>query len=142
MSNQGGIVGAGDGGDQGVVGADGLALNQQVGVDLPVVLGAFIIKGQALQGGEKNFKQLQVGFYPFATPRAIQQLRLDYAAQCNVSGNMLAKMLQDDRVFFVEQVDADVGIEQINHLIFCRTSKGTEGGRSSGAPFHFPKMSK
>ena len=142
VGNQGGIVGAGDGGDQGVVGADGLALGQQVGADLPVVLSALIIKRQALQWGEKGFEQLQIGFDPLAAPRAIQQFRLDHAAQRNVGGDMLAEVLQYERVFCVKQVDADVGVEQVNYLIFRRSSKGTDGGRSSGAPSHFPKMSK
>lgn len=142
VGNQGGIVGAGDGGDQGVIWADRLALAQQVGVDLPVVLGAFIIKSQALQRGKKGLEQLQVGFYPLAAPCAIQQLGLDHAAQGNVSGAVQAEVLQDARMFFVEEVDTDVGVEQVDHLSSSRVSYSPCGGRCNGSPSHLPKRSK
>ena len=69
VGNQCGIVGAGDGSDKGFVRAEGFALGQQIGVDLPVVFGAFIIKGQTLQWGKKGFEQLQIGFHALATSR-------------------------------------------------------------------------
>ena len=80
VGNQGGIVGASDGGDQCVVRADGFALGQQVGVDLPVMFGAFIIKTQALQRGEKGFEKPQVSLGSLAAPCAVKQLCLDHAA--------------------------------------------------------------
>lgn len=61
-------MGAGHGSNECVIRADGFALSQQVGVDLSVVLGAFVIKSEALQWCEKGFEQLQVGFYPLAAP--------------------------------------------------------------------------
>lgn len=135
-------MGAGDGGDECVVRADGFTFGQQVSVDLPVVLSAFVIKNEALQWGKKGLEQLQIGFHPLAAPGATQQFCLDHAAHRNVSGAMLLEVLQNGRMFFVEQVDADVGVEQVNHLISSRSSKANCAGRSSGAPSHFPKMSK
>ena len=61
------------GGDQQVVGTDGLALGGQVGTNLSCFLGAAIIKHEALQRLEEGLQKLQVGFDTLTMACAIEQ---------------------------------------------------------------------
>lgn len=72
MGNERGIVGTGDGGDQKVIGADGLALGEQSGADLPIVFGGGIVKSQAGEWGEEGTQRFQVGFASLAALGAVE----------------------------------------------------------------------
>ena len=102
MGNQRGVMSAGDGGDQKVVGADGLALGEQVGANLAVVFGGVVVEMQAGERGEEGAQRLQVGFAPLAALGAVEQFCLDDATEGDVDRVVLAEALDDCFVPLVE----------------------------------------
>ena len=95
MRNQGGIMSAGDRGNERIVRSDRLSLFRRVGVDLPTVFGKFFIREQAFQWGKKRSEQLPVGFHPRVAPCTIEQFGFDFTARRIVGQAMLVQALLD-----------------------------------------------
>ena len=88
-----------------------------------------------------HYKKVYVSFHKPERAGTLTSKEATLHLKNTFAPNMWAKVVQYDRMFCIKQVDADVGVEQVNHLIFRRSFKATDGGRSSGTLSHFPKMS-
>ena len=82
----------------------------ELGSNLSGLLGASVIKGQALDGGKKSLEFLQVRRCLVAFAGAVKQLGFDNGTEPHARGGSVAKSLDEGRAGTVQEADACVGV--------------------------------
>src|ERR1035437_3693069 len=127
-------MGQGGGRNNQVVGANGRAAIEQLCAYACVMCSGGIVERDTLQGCEEDFETLQVQLHALAAQCTTQQLCLDQAAQHGVLRIVTVETVNQVALAAIEQLYADVGIEQINHSSGNLCSNSPCGARSSSAP--------
>src|SRR6185295_5325239 len=124
MCHENRLVSQSDGGDQEVVRTDRFADAEEGRADSAVMVGARIIERQADERVEESDEMGQVLGLSGAAMDAVQEFRLDDRTESDLVRSVFAKPVGQGGVTIVQDGDASIRIEEVDHQDSRSSSRG------------------